>query len=95
MAAEYVTMGRASKESDIYSFVVALEISCGRKPINSKAQEDRVNLVENGFWTFMDQESYSKQLTKLDSGFNAQEIGHLIIVGLWNAHLDSKHSSFN
>jgi hypothetical protein len=34
MAPECVTTGKASKESDVYSFgIVALEIACGRKPI--------------------------------------------------------------
>ena len=37
----------ASKESDVYSFgVVALEIACGRKPINHRAQENEINIVE-------------------------------------------------
>ena len=47
MAPEYVILGRASKESDIYSFgVVALEIACGRKPINPNAKEDEIIMLE-------------------------------------------------
>jgi hypothetical protein len=47
MAPECVTTGKASKESDVYSFgIVALEIACGRKPINPKAPEDQVVMVE-------------------------------------------------
>ncbi|GAB4848822.1 L-type lectin-domain containing receptor kinase IX.1, partial [Ancistrocladus abbreviatus] len=34
LAPECATPGKASKESDVYSFgVVALEIACGRKPV--------------------------------------------------------------
>jgi serine/threonine protein kinase len=47
MAPECVTTGKASKESDVYSFgIVALEISCGRKPIKHNAPEDQVVMVE-------------------------------------------------
>jgi hypothetical protein len=43
MAPECVTTGKASKESDVYSFgIVALEIACGRKPIKPSAPEDQV-----------------------------------------------------
>jgi serine/threonine protein kinase len=47
MAPECVTTGKASKESDVYSFgIVALEIACGRKPIKHNAPEDQVVMVE-------------------------------------------------
>ena len=42
-----VTTQRASKESDIYSFgIVALELACGRKPINHEAPKDQVVMLE-------------------------------------------------
>uniref|UniRef100_A0A7N2MYG2 Protein kinase domain-containing protein n=1 Tax=Quercus lobata TaxID=97700 RepID=A0A7N2MYG2_QUELO len=42
-----VTTRRASKESDIYGFgIVALELAYGRKPINHKAPEDQVVMLE-------------------------------------------------
>ena len=49
MAPECVISGRASKESDIYIYsfgVVALEIACGRKPINPNAKEDEKIMLE-------------------------------------------------
>ena len=47
MAPKYVISSRANKESDIYSFgVVALEIACGRKPINPNAKEGEIIMLE-------------------------------------------------
>nr|GEX66243.1 hypothetical protein [Tanacetum cinerariifolium] len=43
MAPECVVTGKASKESDVFSYgVVALEIACGRKPIEHKVQENEI-----------------------------------------------------
>ncbi|KAF3435874.1 hypothetical protein FNV43_RR22966 [Rhamnella rubrinervis] len=89
MAPEMVTMGKASKESDMYSFgVVALEIACGRKPINTSAPEDEVMMVE---WVW---ELYGigKVLEAVDQRlggvFDEKEMERLMIVGLWCAHPD-------
>ena len=42
-----VTTRRASKEPDIYRFgIVALELACGRKPVNHEAPEDQVVMLE-------------------------------------------------
>nr|AKV93719.1 clade XVII lectin receptor kinase [Solanum lycopersicum] len=47
MAPECVTTGKANKETDVYSFgIVVLEIGCGRKPIDPKAEEHQVNIVD-------------------------------------------------
>ncbi|KAF7127805.1 hypothetical protein RHSIM_Rhsim11G0143000 [Rhododendron simsii] len=47
LAPECVVTGKASKESDVYSFgIVALEIACGRKPLDSKVLESQMRLVE-------------------------------------------------
>ncbi|XP_059445106.1 L-type lectin-domain containing receptor kinase IX.1-like [Corylus avellana] len=89
MAPECVTTGNASKESDVYSFgIVALEIACGRKPINPNAPQDQVVMVE---WVW---ELYGigKVLEAVDprlgGDFDEQQMERLMIVGLWCAHPD-------
>ncbi|KAM7474818.1 hypothetical protein LguiB_022061 [Lonicera macranthoides] len=91
MAPEYMETGKASKESDVFSFgVVALEIACGRKPINFKAPESQIRMVE---WVW-DLYGTGKLLDavdpKMDLVFDEQEMERLMIVGLWCAHPDSK-----
>ncbi|KAI7749109.1 hypothetical protein M8C21_014266 [Ambrosia artemisiifolia] len=91
MAPEYVTTGKASKESDVFSFgVVALEIACGRKPIDLHVEERKTKLVE---WVW-DLYSTGTLLEAADpilgSNFAEEEMTCLMIVGLWCAHPDSK-----
>lgn len=89
IAPEYMNTGRASKESDVFSFgVVALEIACGRKPIEFKAPKDQVSMVE---WVW---ELYGVGMLlegadpKLSADFDKEEMEHLMIVGLWCSHPD-------
>ncbi|KAJ0773538.1 putative protein kinase RLK-Pelle-L-LEC family [Helianthus annuus] len=91
MAPECVITGKASKESDVFSFgVVALEITCGRKPIEYKAPEKQTRLIE---WVW---ELYGTGLLleaadpSLGSDFEEEEIKRLMIVGLWCVHPDSE-----
>ncbi|XP_026657649.2 L-type lectin-domain containing receptor kinase IX.1-like [Phoenix dactylifera] len=89
IAPEYATTGKASKESDVYSFgVVVLEIACGRKPIDLKEKQDKVNLVE---WVW---ELYGKNMCltavdeRLKMEFDEKQMERFMIVGLWCAHPD-------
>ncbi|XWS54600.1 hypothetical protein CRYUN_Cryun10bG0102600 [Craigia yunnanensis] len=46
-APEYASTGRASQETDVYSFgMVDLVIACGRKAILCKANGNEINIVE-------------------------------------------------
>ncbi|CAA3020740.1 L-type lectin-domain containing receptor kinase -like [Olea europaea subsp. europaea] len=90
MAPECVTTGRASKESDVYSFgIVALEIACGRKPIDVKAQGNRVRMVEWVWDLYGTGNLLEAADPKLCSDYNEPEIECLMIVGLWCAHPDN------
>ncbi|KAL7199701.1 hypothetical protein ACSBR2_021910 [Camellia fascicularis] len=47
MAPEYLDIGKASKESDVYSFgIVALEIACGRESVDFNVPESQMILVQ-------------------------------------------------
>ncbi|XP_031110192.1 L-type lectin-domain containing receptor kinase IX.1-like [Ipomoea triloba] len=89
LAPECVTTGKASKESDVYSFgVVALEIACGRRPVEPKAEAGKVRLVE---WVW-DLYGEGKILEGADKGLNMEfdekEMECLMVVGLWCCHPD-------
>ncbi|KAJ9550465.1 hypothetical protein OSB04_014510 [Centaurea solstitialis] len=90
MAPECVVTGKASKESDVFSFgVVALEIACGRKPIEYHSPERQIRLVEwvwelYGIGTLLEAAD-----PRLGLDFMEEEIKRLMIVGLWCAHPDS------
>ncbi|XP_058191321.1 L-type lectin-domain containing receptor kinase IX.1-like [Rhododendron vialii] len=89
LAPECVVTGKASKESDVYNFgIVALEIACGRKPLDSNMPESQMRLVE---WVW-DLYGVGRLLeavdAKLGSDFDDQETERLMIVGLWCAHPD-------
>ncbi|MQL94896.1 hypothetical protein Taro_027558 [Colocasia esculenta] len=92
MAPEYATTGRASKESDVYSYgVVVLEIACGRRAVEPRAAEGKVSLLE---WVWglhgrrMLLEAADERLrSELDEHVE-QEMQRLMIVGLWCAHPD-------
>ncbi|XP_059647955.1 L-type lectin-domain containing receptor kinase IX.1-like [Cornus florida] len=89
MAPECVLTGKSSKESDVYSLgIVALEIACGRKPINLRAPETQSRLVEWVWDLYGTGELLEAVDPKLCADFDEQEIKCLMIVGLWCAHPD-------
>ncbi|KAH6789865.1 hypothetical protein C2S51_004871 [Perilla frutescens var. frutescens] len=91
MAPECVITGKASKESDVYSFgIVALEIATGRKPIDVRATQ--VNQVRSVEWVW---DLYGRGVhldaadPKLSGDYDEREMERLMVVGLWCAHPDS------
>ncbi|PWA80623.1 concanavalin A-like lectin protein kinase family protein [Artemisia annua] len=91
LAPECVVTGKASKESDVFSFgVVALEIACGRKPIEYKAREKQIQLLE-WVWELYGNGALLEAVDpRLGSDFEEEEIKRLMIVGLWCVHPDSE-----
>ncbi|KAJ0532141.1 putative protein kinase RLK-Pelle-L-LEC family [Helianthus annuus] len=92
MVPECVVTGKATKESDVFSFgVVVLEIACGRRPIEYKAQENQIWLLE-WIWELYGAGKVLEAVDPphLESNFDEEEIKHMIIMGLWCVHPDSK-----
>lgn len=89
-APEYASTGKASKESDIYSFgVVILEIVTGRR---SSDTPDDANpewgLVEWAWNLYGSAKILSAVDGRLNLVFDARQVECLMIVGLWCAHPD-------
>lgn len=90
MAPECAMTGKASRESDVYSFgIVALEIACGRKPINPKASnEDQVSMVHWVWELYGEGKLLEAVDPRLCGDFNKTQMERLMIVGLSCAHPD-------
>ncbi|XP_024161000.2 L-type lectin-domain containing receptor kinase IX.1 [Rosa chinensis] len=89
MAPEYITTGKASRESDVYSFgVVAMEIACGRKPIDSKFESDQISMVEWISELYAEGKVLEAADPKLCGEFDEKQMECLLIVGLWCAHFN-------
>ncbi|WOG84861.1 hypothetical protein DCAR_0104046 [Daucus carota subsp. sativus] len=89
MAPECFFTGQASRMSDVFSFgVVALEIACGRKPIDLKLEESRVELVK-WVWELHGREQILEAADpKLSGDYDESQMKRLMMVGLWCAHPD-------
>ncbi|KAK3432931.1 hypothetical protein EUGRSUZ_D00441 [Eucalyptus grandis] len=89
MALECVYTGKASKESDVYSFrVVLLEITCGREVIKPRAEEDQVRLVDWVWELYGTKRLLDAADPKLGIDFDGNQLECLMVVGLWCAHPD-------
>uniref|UniRef100_A0A7N0TM96 Protein kinase domain-containing protein n=1 Tax=Kalanchoe fedtschenkoi TaxID=63787 RepID=A0A7N0TM96_KALFE len=89
MAPEYVTTGRASKESDVFSFgVVALETATGKRAVDPGKESSQLGLVHWvwGLYGQGDLKSGIDEALSMDCDIN--QIERLMIVGLWCAHPD-------
>ncbi|XP_071729908.1 L-type lectin-domain containing receptor kinase IX.1-like [Rutidosis leptorrhynchoides] len=91
MAPECIVTGKASKESDVFSFgVVALEIATGRKPVVYNAQEKQIRLLDRVWELYGNGRLLEAVDPRLGLEFMVQEIECLMIVGLWCVHPDSE-----
>ncbi|XP_073120309.1 L-type lectin-domain containing receptor kinase IX.1-like [Henckelia pumila] len=84
MAPEYVISGRASKESDVYSFgVVLLEITCGKKAIEARFQENNIVVLVEWVWKLYGAGNILEAVDQ-DLGMeqNSEEMERLLVVGL-------------
>ncbi|XP_023735457.1 L-type lectin-domain containing receptor kinase IX.1 [Lactuca sativa] len=90
LAPECLMTGKASRESDVYSFgVVALEIACGRKPIDTKVEPSKQRLVEWIWSLYGEGKLFEGVDERLNGEFDQRELECLMVVGLWCSHPDS------
>ncbi|EER92759.1 hypothetical protein BDA96_01G516800 [Sorghum bicolor] len=90
---ECLITGKANAESDVYSFgIVLLEISCGRRPLVARREEeDAIHIVQ---WVW---ECYGRGAildaadARLKGEFDARGMETVMVVGLWCAHPDRNH----
>ncbi|KAI9110390.1 hypothetical protein K1719_018550 [Acacia pycnantha] len=84
MAPKCLAMGKATRESEMYSFgIVALEIACGRKPIDPNASDEQVLMVKWAWELYGRgevQEAVDKRLNN-NGDFDEQELeSHPIVL---------------
>ncbi|XP_039173892.1 L-type lectin-domain containing receptor kinase IX.1-like [Eucalyptus grandis] len=89
LAPEYASEGRATKESDMFSFgVVALEIICGRRAYQEG--EYQVPLYKWLWQLYLTGNLLEAANESLNSSFDRKEMECLMMVGLWCVHPDPK-----
>lgn len=88
LAPECVSTLQTTKESDIYSFgIVALEVACGRRPIELQAVGKAVTV--EWVWSLYGMGSvFEAADARLNGEFDEDQMMRLIITGLWCAHPD-------
>ncbi|KAK7368866.1 hypothetical protein VNO80_10898 [Phaseolus coccineus] len=91
LAPEYVSTGKARKESDMFSFgVVLLEVASGRKAIEQEEKECQVSVVEWVWEHYRVRNLLAAADPNLNGEFDVQQMECLLVVGLWSADSDSK-----
>lgn len=89
LAPEYLNEGRASRESDMFSFgVVALEIACGRRTY--EVGEFQVPLIRWVWQLYLAGCVLSVANERLEGNFDDKEMEYLLTVGLWCTHPDKR-----
>lgn len=89
LAPECVTTGKASKESDVYSFgMVALEIACGRRPVELRAELSKVRLAEWVWGLYGNGRLLEVADKRLCMDYDERQMECLLTVGLWCSHPD-------
>ncbi|XVF17404.1 hypothetical protein REPUB_Repub10bG0119300 [Reevesia pubescens] len=83
LAPEYISTGRASKESDVFSFgVVLLELATGKKSADPR-EATETGLVEWVWDLYGEEKLLLAADEKLNQDFDEKQVECLMIAGLW------------
>ncbi|XP_064975772.1 L-type lectin-domain containing receptor kinase IX.1-like [Musa acuminata AAA Group] len=90
IAPECFYTGKPRKESDVYSFgIVALEIACGRRPVELKEKDPGEEILVEWVWELYGRRTILEAAdARLDGDFDETQMECLMVVGLWCAHPD-------
>ncbi|CAL9111942.1 unnamed protein product, partial [Musa acuminata var. zebrina] len=90
IAPECFYTGKPSKESDVYSFgIVALEIACGRRPVELKEKDPGKEILMEWVWELYGRRTILEAADpRLNGDFDETQMECLMVVGLWCAHPD-------
>ncbi|KAM0911794.1 hypothetical protein ACQ4PT_013221 [Festuca glaucescens] len=92
---ECIITGKASTESDMYSFgITLLEIACGRRPMappSTGAKDNQVFRLLEWAWDLYGRgAALDAADARLGGAFDQWEMERVVAVGLWSAHPDPK-----
>ncbi|XP_059077051.1 L-type lectin-domain containing receptor kinase IX.1-like [Cryptomeria japonica] len=89
IAPEFVATGKATRESDVFSFgALSLEIACGRRPADWSLIDHNSRVVEWVWHLHGENRILHAADKKLGENFNGEEMERLMNVGLLCSHSD-------
>ncbi|KAL4598059.1 hypothetical protein ACB092_11G031500 [Castanea dentata] len=89
IAPECLYTRKFSKKSDVFSFgMVALEIACGRRAVELREEESKINLLEWVSVLYGEGRLLEAVDETLNGDYDMDEMQCLMIIGLWCAHPD-------
>ncbi|XP_010675950.2 probable L-type lectin-domain containing receptor kinase S.7 [Beta vulgaris subsp. vulgaris] len=90
LAPEYLQYGKATEKTDVFSYgVVALEVACGRQPIERENDDQKmINLVDWVWGLHSEGRLIEAADPRLQGEFDQEEMKKLLLVGLSCANPD-------
>jgi hypothetical protein len=89
MAPELSTTGKATAKTDVFSYgAFALEVACGRRPIDLHESEEKMILVDWVWICYENGELFKVVDVKLATKFNEEQMTTVLLLGLLCSHPD-------